>query len=203
MPETPSPAPRCSPFAKAAGELWLRARGWRVEAVPLPHPKFVLIAAPHTSNWDAAYMLATAGAMGIRLSWLAKDSLFTFPLGTVMRATGGIPVDRSQRNRLVDDAVALLRRSERLILAVSPEGTRSHAGQWRSGFYHIARQAEVPLGLGYLDYAKRTCGIKAFLTPPGNLAQDMAFIRATYEGTRGRYPERETVPRLKDEGAAG
>lgn len=195
----PSDRPRGSRFAFVLGHLWLRLRGWRVVGPAPSFPKFVFIAAPHTSNWDVPFMLAAAGAMGLRISWLGKDSLFRFPLGTLARAAGAIPVDRSRRNDLVRQVASLFESRQGLILAISPEGTRDHVEHWKSGFYQIALQANVPIGLGYLDYRTRTCGFRGSLLPTGEVRADMDKIREAYRGITGLYGENYCEPRLRDE----
>lgn len=191
--------PSSSPLARWAGRAWLRWRGWRVEGEAPNLAKFVFIAAPHTSNWDVVFMLAAAGAMGIRISWLGKNSLFKFPLGPLMRATGALPVDRSKRNELVKNVAALFEARRGLILAVSPEGTRKYVDTWKSGFYQIALQANVAIGLGYLDYGQKTCGFKGTLVPTGNVRADMERIRAAYQGVTARNPAQWSEPRLREE----
>jgi len=180
----------------------MRGFGWSVDVVPLP-PKMVFIAAPHTSNWDVPFMLAAAWSLPIRLSWLGKHTLFRGALGgKFMRAVGGIPVDRRSSSSTVSRIADEFRRVPRLYLAISPEGTRGGATYWRSGFYHIAREAGVPIGLGFLDYGRRRAGVGGLLTPSGDVRADMDVIRAFYAGIRGRRPELETVPRLREETVA-
>src|ERR1700761_8166659 len=123
-------------------ELAFRLTGWRTEGGPPPDERFVLIAAPHTSNWDAVIMLLSARIYGLQLAWFVKDSWFKFPLGGLMRALGGVPIDRSAPHGVVEQAVERLQQDGRLALAVPPEGTRGHAPHWKSGFYHIARGAK-------------------------------------------------------------
>jgi 1-acyl-sn-glycerol-3-phosphate acyltransferase len=162
----------------------------------------VLIAAPHTSNWDLAYLLAFAGLFDVHISWLGKHTLFRPPLGAVMRRLGGIPVRRHRRGNLVTEVAGLFADREDLALVVPAEGTRSRAPHWKSGFYHIAREARVPIVCGYLDYARRRGGFGLTLTPTGNVRADMDRIRAFYADKVGRYPEKFGPVRLEDEGAA-
>ena len=181
------------------GRTWLRLFGWRTEG-SIDHPKMVLIAAPHTTNWDLPFMLACSYAMGFKVQWLGKHTLFRPPFGWVMRALGGVPVDRRSRHNMVEQAAALFRARERLILAVPPEGTRSRVDFWKSGFYHIARSAGVPIALGYLDFERKVGGIGGYVFPSGNVREDMDKLRAFYADKRGKHPEQESVPRLRDEG---
>jgi 1-acyl-sn-glycerol-3-phosphate acyltransferase len=174
--------------------------GWKVEtAVPLP-PKMVFIAAPHTSNWDVPFMLAGAWALGIKLSWLGKHTLFRGALwGRFMKAVGGVPVDRRSSSSTVSRIADVFHGVDRMYLAISPEGTRRKAEHWRSGFYHIAREAGVPIGLGYLDFGRKRAGVGGLLTPSGDVRADMDDIRAFYADIRGKRPDLETVPRLREE----
>jgi 1-acyl-sn-glycerol-3-phosphate acyltransferase len=181
------------------GRLWLRMFGWRIQGETLKYRKFVLIAAPHTSNWDLPFMLATAYALEVRLSWFGKHTLFVPPWGWFMQRLGGIAVDRRSPQSLVAQIAEEFARSDDLVLAVSPEGTRSKTELWKSGFYHIASQARVPIGLGYLDYERKLSGLGMFVIPSGNVREDMNKIRAFYRDIRGKYPALETKPRLRDE----
>lgn len=177
---------------------WLKLNGWSVHGT-IDHPKFVAIAAPHTSNWDLVFMLATATELGIKVRWLGKHTLFQGPFGWLMRAVGGIPVERSTSHNLVEQAAQHLRDSESMILAVPPSGTRKAVDHWKSGFYWIATTAEVPIALGYLDYGKREAGIGGFVVPSGDVSKDMDKIREFYRDIRGRYPENQNTIRLREE----
>ncbi len=183
------------------GNAWLQLFGWRLEAeTPVPD-KFVLIAAPHTSGWDLPFMLATSYAMRVPISWMGKQELFRPPFSWFMRALGGIPIDRSARTDRVGWAIEQFNRAERLVLAIPAEGTRGNVSYWKSGFYHIARGASVPIGLGYLDFERKICGVGGFVMPTGDIRADMDRIRAFYKDIRGKYPAKESVPRLREEDA--
>ena len=177
----------------------MRAFGWKLETAPADPKKFVLIAAPHTSGWDLPFMLSTSYTMRIPISWMGKQELFAPPWGWFMRALGGIPIDRAARKNVVAWAIEQLRASDDLVLAVPAEGTRKKVDYWKSGFYHIALGANVPVGLGYLDFARKTCGIRGFVTPTGNVRADMDQIRALYAGVTAKFPEHYGVPRLREE----
>ncbi len=174
---------------KRLARLLFRLAGWSIEGAPPPAHRFVLIAAPHTSNWDALIMVGAARLLEIDLQFLIKDSWFVFPMGTLLRAVGGIPVDRSARHGLVDRAVEQFRAHDRLILAVPPEGTRGRARHWKTGFYHIARGAKVPIVLGYLDYRRKVAGLGPAFTPSGDLAADFEYFRAFYAQVTARFPD--------------
>lgn len=202
MPASDSPPPRrarIGPIRHWLGRRWLDLFGWRLEGVQPTVDSFVFIAAPHTTSWDLPFMLATAYAMRIPIAWIGKRELFRFPFGWILRRLGGIPVDRNQRGGQVAAAVAAFERVPGLVLAVPAEGTRKGGGQWRSGFYHMARGAGVPIGLGYLDYSRRTCGLGGFVEATGDVRADMDRIRAFYVNVRGKHPENEGDIRLREE----
>ena len=144
-------------------------------------------------------MLATAYVMRVRISWLGKHTLFSPPWGWFLRKLGGIPVDRRSPQSLVTQLAEKFRISDTLVLAVPPEGTRSKVDVWKSGFYHIAAETGVPIGLGYLDYQKRLCGVGMFVMPTGNIPEDLDRIRSFYREIRGKHPELECEPRLREE----
>ena len=144
-------------------------------------------------------MLATAYAMRVRISWFGKHTLFIPPWGWFMRKLGGIPVDRRAPQTLVMQMAEKFRNSDALVLAVPPEGTRSKVDVWKSGFYHIASQSGVPIGLGYLDYQRKLCGLGMFVIPTGNVKEDMNKIRDFYRNIRGKHPDLESEPRLREE----
>ena len=148
-------------------------------------------------------MIAMAWSLRVRLSWMGKASLFIFPLGALFRAAGGIPIRRGPRSNLVDQCVARFAHSDDLALAVPAEGTRRRNTTWRSGFYHIARLAEVPIILGYLDYARKRGGLGPEIRPSGDVRADMDLIRAFYADKVGRYPAKFTTPRLEEESVGG
>lgn len=173
-------------------DLAFRLSGWRTEgAPPADVPRYVLIAAPHTSNWDAVIMLLAARIYGMQLSWFVKDSWFRFPLGGVMRALGGFPIDRSARHGVVEQAIEKLRTSDHLALAVPPEGTRGKSAHWKSGFYHIARGANVPIVLSYLDYGRKVAGIGPAFTPTGDIDKDFEVFREFYKDVQARFPDKK------------
>jgi 1-acyl-sn-glycerol-3-phosphate acyltransferase len=182
---------------------FLRLRGWAFEGDLPKSRKYVLIAAPHTSNWDFVYMAAMALALGVRLNWLGKLSLFTPPLGWLLKAMGGIPIRRDQRSNAVEQGAARFADREEFVLAIPAEGTRRRSETWRSGFYHVARLADVPIALGYLDYARKRGGVGPEIRPSGDVVADMDRIRSFYADKVGRYPEQFTPPRLAEEAAAG
>lgn len=187
---------------KVLGKVWLKVTGWRAEGRPPAHDKYVLIAAPHTSNWDLPHMLALAWAEGVHVQWAGKRAIFRFPFGTLMRATGGLPVDRSHHTGLVARIAEMIRQAEQIALVVPPEGTRSKTDFWKSGFYRIAVAAGVPIYTGYLDYARKRGGFGEAIVPTGDVAADMDRIRARYRPEMACYPEKFQTPRLRAEAEA-
>jgi 1-acyl-sn-glycerol-3-phosphate acyltransferase len=165
----------------------LKTSGWRVEGLLPDIPKFVLIAAPHTSNWDFPIGVFMAFALKAKIYWMGKDSLFRRPFGTFFRWLGGIPVDRSKSNNMVERTVRQFMENEKLIVAIPPSGTRKRVLKWKTGFYYIAKGADVPIVLGFLNYAKKVVGMGPVYFPTGDMAEDMKRIRAFYAGMKGKY----------------
>ena len=173
---------------RGLSRLILRLQGWKVEgALPKHAAKCVLIAAPHTSNWDLPYTLMVAFCLRLRIYWLGKASLFRWPFGPLMRWLGGVPVDRSKSNNLVATAAAAIVAAEGpLQLVVPPEGTRGKTRHWKTGFYFIALEAKVPIVLAYMDYARKVSGLGPAFEPTGDVDRDMQEIKRFYAGIRGR-----------------
>lgn len=180
--------------------FWLCSR-WRLRTEPAPTRPTVLVGAPHTSNWDFVLMLAIAWRLGIHLRWLGKASLFAGWRGPVMRALGGIAVDRADAARVVAEIVARVNAGEVFSLVVTPDGTRGGNAYWKSGFYRIARETGMPVTLGYVDRTTMTTGLGPTIELTGDVAADMDRIRAFYADKAGLRPERRIEPRLSSEGA--
>lgn len=180
--------PVLEPLLRTLSRGLLRLLGWRVQGELSPRAaRCVVIAAPHTSNWDFPLTLLSAFALGMRIRWLGKASLFRAPFGGLMRWLGGIPVHRERANKLVDASIAALKTAPgSLQLVVSPEGTRSRTAQWKTGFHHIARGAGLPIQLSYLDWGGRRCGLGPLIDPGEDVDADIARIRAFYTPFRGR-----------------
>jgi 1-acyl-sn-glycerol-3-phosphate acyltransferase len=177
----------------------LKAFGWKLCIAPPPSKKYVLIGAPHTSNWD--FVVGLLGLWGgrIRARFLGKKELFKPPLGFLMRALGGIPVDRSRRSNLVDQVAEIFKREEEIAILITPEGTRGRAPYWRTGFYYMALKAGVPIALGYADYRRKEVGIGAYLYPTGDIRKDFALIREFYQDKTGLRPEKQGPIRIREE----
>jgi 1-acyl-sn-glycerol-3-phosphate acyltransferase len=181
------------------GRNCLGVLGWKVIGGPPVGGRYVLIAAPHTSNWDFPLMLLFGMALGFRPSWVGKDTLFRAPFGALMRALGGIPVDRSSPRNMVEQLAERFRPGANLILAMPPEGTRGYTRYWKSGFYYVALRAGVPIAPSFLDYGRKQGGIGPLFVPSGNLSEDMDTLRAFYAGREGRYPHLQGPVRLQAE----
>ena len=190
---------RNSWLAQTLGRLVLKITGWKVSGELPIEPRSVIIAAPHTSNWDFVFLIAATSALGVRIHWLGKDSLFNHPLGFIMHWLGGIPVNRSKRTRLVSQIAERFQAQASLHLVIPPAGTRAHTDRWRSGFYHIAQNAKVPVIFGFLDYPKKLAGISRAVPLSGRLQEDMDRIRAFYAGKVGKFPAMSSTIRLEEE----
>ena len=176
--------------------LILRLLRWRMVG-ELPGRQCVLIGAPHTSNWDFIFALLAFWSLDIDCRWVGKHTIFRAPFGWLMRALGGIPLNRSTTRDFVPGVVEWFEREPDLTLAIAPEGTRSKLEHWRSGFYWIAHGARVPIALGFLDYENRVGGIGGSVMPTGDIETDMEKIRAFYEGIRGKHPEKLSPIRVQ------
>jgi 1-acyl-sn-glycerol-3-phosphate acyltransferase len=179
--------------------LFLSATGWKPEGAHPDARRYVLIAAPHTTNWDFPYLLAFAEYFGMRISWLGKASLFRGPLGPVMRRLGGIPIERGRNENRVAAMARVFDDHPDLGLVVPAEATRSRAEYWKSGFYYIALTAQVPIVMSYLDYARKRGGIGPAFMPTGDIASDMNEVRAFYADKQGKYPAAFGPVRLREE----
>lgn len=179
-----------SRLAKRAILGFYRMNGWAAVGTPPPGGRYVLIAAPHTSNWDFVYFLGLINELGIDANFMAKDSLFRWPMGGFMRDMGGISIDRSARRNVVEAMIGEFARRDRFVLTIAPEGTRSAVQQWRTGFYHIALGAGVPLVIGMMDYAKRIGGLGPSIMPTGDYKADMLQVAENYRSVTPRHPER-------------
>jgi 1-acyl-sn-glycerol-3-phosphate acyltransferase len=182
-----------SSFMRGLAKLLFRVFGWRTEGRVHQPPRFVVIAAPHTSNWDAFIMVTAAYIFRVKLAWFIKDAAFFFPLGPIVRFFGGLPIDRTARHNVVAHAIAQFEKSERLILAVSPEGTRSKSPSWKTGFYHIARGAGVPIVLGYVDYRRKVAGLGPAFMPTGHIEADFRAFDEFYAQVTPKFPEHRGV----------
>lgn len=168
----------------------LKIAGWRAQGRLPAVPKFILVGAPHTSNWDLPYMLFIIFVLRGKICWLGKESLFRPPFKGFFKWLGGIPIDRSRSKNIVAQTIQQFNQNKTMILTIAPEGTRSRVKKWKTGFYHIAKGANVPIALGFLDYRRKVGGIGPFIYPTGNIDADMQTIRAFYGGITGKFSEK-------------
>ena len=182
LPRTMFDTPLVFPLLRGVSVLYLRLTGWRVEGVlPVEAARSVLVGAPHTSNWDLPYALMIACVLRLHLQWMGKHTILRPPFGALMRWLGAIPVHRGHANSLVASSVdALSRASGPLQLAIAPEGTRKGTGEWKTGFYHIARGAQVPIVLAYIDFERKIGGLGPMLHATGDIDADMQAIKRFY-----------------------
>ena len=159
----------------------LRLAGWRFESDLPPEKKYVCLAVPHTSNWDGLLLVTLLRSIGLDMQWMIKDAWVKGPLGPVMRGLGAVAINRDKATNVVDQMVAQFQAHESFVLGIPPEGTRSRADHWKSGFYHIARGANVPVVPGYLDFKRKRAGLGPAIPMTGDVRADMDKIRAFYQ----------------------
>ena len=171
----------------------LKSLGWETRVDWPESRKYVVVVYPHTSNWD--FLLGICAAKAIRLDahYIAKHTLFRKPFGWFFRGLGGIPVDRTRKENLIDQIAKRFDQSDRFVLGLAPEGTRAHTDHWKSGFYHIARAAGVPIVMAYLDYGSKQVGMGGEFMPGDDIGEVYARIRQFYRGKRGKNPGQESV----------
>ncbi|MDQ1817609.1 lysophospholipid acyltransferase family protein [Massilia sp. CCM 9210] len=181
--------------------LTLRLMGWRTDGLTpeqiAGYSRYVLIAAPHTSNWDFPITLMVCFALRLRVYWMAKSSLFIWPIGWLSRWLGGIPIDRSASNNTVQNTIDAFAKRERLAVIVAPEGTRGKVTHWKTGFYHIAHGANVPIALAFLDFKRKTGGIGCMFHTTGDITVDMVEIQRFYSGVTGKNSDQFDASAVK------
>lgn len=182
MPTTPSRTQRTCRWI-------LRKCGWTVVFRWPPVPKCVVIFYPHTSNWDFVWGVLTYLSLGFPVRWCAKDNWFRWPVGILARALGGIPVNRREHTGFVDRLKRDYDNAQELYIAITPEGTRSRTDHWKSGFYHLALAARVPVGLAFIDRPSRRIGVDTYVELSGNEDEDVEMFRAYYADKRGVRPQ--------------
>ncbi len=173
--------------------ICLKLSGWRIQGKLPDMKKMVIIAAPHTSNWDLPFTLFIAFAMKINIHWMGKDTIFKPPFKRLFKWLGGIPIDRSRSNSVVGQSIEQFNKRAQFALAIPPSGTRAKVTYWKTGFYHIAMGAKVPIVLGFLDYRRKIGGLGPVILPTGNLDKDMERIQSFYSGITGKHPEKATA----------
>lgn len=179
-------------------KLIFKLKGYKIAETIPPHvKKCVVIAAPHTSNWDFVYAIAAINMFGLKLNYLIKKELFKWPLKNYLLKTGGIPVERSKRNNFVENTIELFSKRERTILIIPPEGTRGSVTKWKSGFYHIALGANVPIYMGYIDYKNKVVGFGKELKLTGNKEIDKKAIKEFYSTKTAKYPSKFSIDSIE------
>lgn len=174
----------------------LKIIGWKVQFQLPDSKKFVLIAAPHTSNWDLVIMLLVSQVIRVKLNWVAKDNLFKGLFGTYLRWLGGIPVNRRSSSNFTQQVIDVFNTSDERIIVIAPEATRARAEKWKSGFYYIAKGANVPIAMGFLDYGKKVGGIGLSFYPGDNLENDIQIIKDFYKDIHGKIKSNESLIRF-------
>lgn len=173
-------------FVRWLGNRVVRSSNWRVVGEFPDVPKLVAIAAPHSSNWDGIFGIAAAYAMGVRATWMGKHSLFKFGLGRLMQGLGGIATDRSNPHGAVGQMVELFKAREKLWLFLAPEGTRKPVKKWRTGFWHIAMEAGVPILLVHIDFSQRHIAVGPLFHPTGDKERDLQALYDHYRPIKGK-----------------
>lgn len=181
-------------LARFISLLSFKIMGWSIGQTPddlYSRKKYVLIAAPHTSNWDFVITLFAAFILKLKVSVMIKSDYVRKPYGFFFRWLGVIPVDRSQSTNLVEKSIEQFNNKENLILIVPPSGTRKKINYWKTGFYYIADGAKVPIGLGFLDYKTKTAGVGPFFHTTGDIKEDMVHIQKFYSDKTGKFPDQQ------------
>jgi 1-acyl-sn-glycerol-3-phosphate acyltransferase len=170
--------------------LILKLFGWKIDPNPPTGVKKCVIAmGPHTSNWDFIIGRMTFAHYGVNAKFLIKKELFFFPFGIILKALGGIPVDRDKGANLTDQAVKYIKAQNEVFMVFTPEGTRSYNPNWKKGFYYIAQRAKVPIYIGYIDYKKKIGGFHSLFHPTGDANKDIETIKGILSKYEGRFPE--------------
>lgn len=184
-----------------AASFALRLAGWKFET-PLPvERKYVVLAVPHTSNWDGLLLLSLAQAIRLPMAWMIKAEWVRGPMGVLLRRLGAVAIDRDRAGDVVGQMIDELKRRDEMVLVIPPEGTRGRADHWKSGFYRIALGAGVPVVPGYLDFARKRAGFGAPIHLTGDVTADMDRIRAFYaaQAPTGFVPDHFGPIRLNEE----
>ncbi len=177
------------PLRAFVGRSCLRLLGWKLEGTPIDAPKYVLVAAPHTTNMDLFYMLFTTMALRIPATWMMKDTAFWWPVGSLWRKLGGIPINRRAATNVVNQVLSIFSSRDHLALLIAPEGTRKAVKFWKLGFYWMAMGAGVPIAPGYIDHRNKIIGVGQPIPLTGDLEKDFQAIREIFEEKTGISPE--------------
>jgi 1-acyl-sn-glycerol-3-phosphate acyltransferase len=182
--------PLITPALRGLFRFSLRVLGWRVVGQLPDIPKFVIIGAPHTSNWDLIMFLALVFILKAKVRYMGKKELFYWPYGWFFRWCGGVPVDRSKPHGLVEQTVHAIQEADHFQLVITPEGTRSKVGKWKMGFYHIAKNANIPVSTGFVDSVTKTTGIGPTFTLSDDMEADVEAIKAFFKDKVGINPKK-------------
>ncbi len=175
-------------FQGLLGLSFLKMVGWEAVGNVPDIPKFVMLLAPHTSNWDLFIILAILYALGVKFCWFGNIGFFRWPVGGFFKWLGGIPINRGLRQNMVQQTVEIINSHEQIIVGITPEGTRSNTKYWKTGFYYIACQARIPIVFAFLDYDRKVGGLGPTMNPTGDIEEDMKIIRQFYSGITAKHP---------------
>jgi 1-acyl-sn-glycerol-3-phosphate acyltransferase len=183
--------PRVHPLIQGICKFIYKLSRWKIDNRLPAQPKMVLVFAPHTTNWDFIYMLLAAFSVGIKPQWMGKKILFWGPFKWFFVPLGGIPTDRNKKMNKVAQTVEAIKQKDQVLIGIAPEATRSKSDYWKSGFYHIAHLAKVPINFAYIDYPRKTTGFAPGFTPCGDQKTDLALLRKFYADKRGgKFPQK-------------
>jgi 1-acyl-sn-glycerol-3-phosphate acyltransferase len=195
--------PRRRRLAQLLADGLLKLAGWRLVGEPPDLPKYILIGAPHTTNWDFVLAMMLKLSSGVGFRWIGKEALFRRPHGWFFRLTGGIPVWRERRQNFVEQIVERINQADEMVVVLAPEGTRSKTPYWKTGFYYMALGANVPICMAFVDYPGKEFGFGPLLYPSGDIQADFEHLRKFYSQKSGLYPERHGIlaPKPRNEAA--
>lgn len=179
------------------GFIYYKLLGWKTKVSVPDYDKYIICAAPHTTNWDLFIGKLFMGAIGCETGFMMKKDWFFWPLGPIFRWMGGIPVDRSRKTSLVDQMIKIAKSSQKFHLAITPEGTRKANPNWKKGFYYIAKGAGLPIILVAIDYEKKCITAEKVIHPSGDLDKDMREIKLYYKNFKGKYPENFSIGKVE------
>jgi 1-acyl-sn-glycerol-3-phosphate acyltransferase len=184
-------------FIQKLADMALRLAGWQLVGELPDLPKYIIIGAPHTTNWDFVLAMMIKLSTGLRFHWIGKDSLFRLPYGWFFRWTGGIPVWRERRQNFVEQIVERINNADEMVIVIAPEGTRSKSHYWKSGFYYMAVGANVPILLAFVDFPQKEFGFGPLFYPCDDISLDFEKIREFYSQKSGLYPNQQSAIELK------
>ncbi len=179
-----------NPIIQSFCKLIYKLNTWKIEDTLPNDLKMIVILAPHTTNWDFLIMLTAAYSLRIKPQWLGKHTMFKGPLGWFYKILGGIPIDRTKKSNAVEQIVKVINERDQIVIGIAPEGTRSKTKYWKSGFYHIALMAKVPIHFAYIDFPSKTAGVTGGFMPSGDIDADLKIIQNFFADKRGKFPEK-------------